>query len=109
MEQRNNKGRHKELLRFYNSKAWKTTRELYKLEVNGICERCIKASPPKVVPGMIVHHKIYLNKQNVNDIDITLNFNNLELLCLDCHNKEHFKTSRSNNNFNDKGEFIENN
>lgn len=40
--------------------------------------------------GYIVHHKVYINKNNIWDTDITLDFNNLELLCIDCHNKEHF-------------------
>lgn len=40
--------------------------------------------------GYIVHHKSYINASNVWNTEITLNFDNLELLCLDCHNKEHF-------------------
>lgn len=27
---------------------------------------------------------------NIYNTDITLDFNNLELLCMNCHNKEHF-------------------
>lgn len=40
--------------------------------------------------GYIVHHKSYIDISNIYDTNITLNFNNLELLCIDCHNKEHF-------------------
>lgn len=40
--------------------------------------------------GYIVHHKCYIDTTNIYNPDITLNFDNLELLCLDCHNKEHF-------------------
>ena len=36
--------------------------------------------------GYIVHHKCYIDTSNVFDPNITLNFENLELLCLDCHN-----------------------
>lgn len=41
--------------------------------------------------GYIVHHKSYIDTSNIWDTDITLNFDNLELLCIDCHNKEHFE------------------
>lgn len=72
---------------FYNSKAWKVCRAAY-LKQHSLCERCLQKG--EVTPAVIVHHKIHLNKQNVNDPSITLNFENLEALCLDCHNKHHF-------------------
>ena len=37
----------------------------------------------------IVHHKEYLDDYNVSNTDITLNIDNLEGLCKDCHEKEH--------------------
>lgn len=40
--------------------------------------------------GYIVHHKHYIDMSNIYNTDITLDFNNLELLCIACHNKEHF-------------------
>jgi hypothetical protein len=46
------------------------------------CERCGAAAN-------VVHHKIYITPLNINDPDITLNFDNLEALCHNCHNKEH--------------------
>lgn len=52
---------------------------------NGICERC-------GAPARIVHHREYITPENINDPDITLNWDNLEALCQDCHNKEHFLT-----------------
>lgn len=69
--------------RLYKSKAWQKCRDAYYISKFGICERCGGA-------GIIVHHKIPITDENVNDPSITLNFENLELLCLDCHNKEHF-------------------
>ncbi|NCB03687.1 MAG: hypothetical protein EOM67_16265, partial [Spirochaetia bacterium] len=36
-----------------------------------------------------VHHKIWLNENNINDAHITLGLDNLQLLCEDCHNKVH--------------------
>ena len=68
---------------FYTSKAWRDTQKAYMLSKNYICERCGK-------PAVIVHHKTYITPNNINDPNITLNWNNLEALCRDCHNKEHF-------------------
>lgn len=48
--------------------------------------------------GYIVHHKNYINVNNINDYNVTIDFNNLELLCIDCHNKEHFKTFDNDGN-----------
>ena len=87
----------KEIERFYQSKEWDRIRKAYRLSVYGLCERCGQ-------PGYIVHHKERLNMNNIYDCDITLSFENLELLCLKCHNKEHFEK----NDFNVDGELINN-
>lgn len=90
---------------FYKSKAWHKCRASYIKSVHGLCERCEK-------PGHIVHHKIHLNKNNINNPEITLNHNNLEYLCLECHNKHHMfnreakPITREGFKFNDKGELI---
>lgn len=68
--------------KFYLSKAWRKCRKSFYISKNGLCERCGK-------PGLIVHHKTKLTPQNINDPEITLSWSNLELLCQDCHNKEH--------------------
>ena len=56
-------------------------------------QRCILYQPARYLPKTrcwkIVHHKIALTPENINDPNITLNWENLELLCQDCHNKEH--------------------
>lgn len=67
---------------FYKSKAWQDCRDAYFVCRYGLCERCGR-------PGKIVHHKMCLTPQNINDPDITLNWSNLELVCQDCHNEEH--------------------
>src|SRR5690625_4930843 len=77
-----------EAKRFYNSKAWKKCRQSYISKVHGLCERCEQT-------GTIVHHKEYITIDNINDPDILLNYDNLELLCHSCHNKEHFKKYES--------------
>jgi 5-methylcytosine-specific restriction endonuclease McrA len=68
--------------KFYKSSAWRKCRESYFNLKHGLCERCQG-------PGKIVHHKEYITPENINDPTITLNFSNLELLCQDCHNREH--------------------
>ena len=67
---------------FYKSKAWLKCRAAYIQSVFGLCERCQR-------PGDIVHHKIKLTSRNINDPAVTLNWENLELLCQECHNREH--------------------
>jgi len=78
--------------KLYKSKAWQKCRKAYASSVGGLCERCL--SRGVFTPGEIVHHRIHLNPGNVSDPDITLNFANLELLCRDCHGKEHGKTEK---------------
>jgi len=67
---------------FYQSTAWKQCRLAYINSKFNLCERCGKA-------GYIVHHKVKLTMANVDDARVTLAWENLELLCLDCHNAEH--------------------
>lgn len=74
---------------FYKSPAWRKTRAAYIKSVGGLCERCL--SEGKIIKGYIVHHKTYITKDNINDPNITLSWSNLEYLCHDCHNKEHFQ------------------
>lgn len=96
--------------RFYKSKAWKETRKAYIESVNGLCERCL--AKRIINTGYIVHHKEHINAENINDPSITLNFNNLEYLCLECHNKEHGvgnsgEVLRDGLIFNDNGELVQ--
>lgn len=71
---------------FYKSMSWRRARRAYisyrqSLD-GGICELC------KEEPGLIVHHKIWLNDINCNDPDVSLSFDNLRYECQACHNKE---------------------
>ena len=76
----------------YCSKAWKDTRKAYAKSRGGLCERCLSKGLYK--PGEIVHHKIHLSPENINDPTVTLSWDNLELLCRDCHGTEHQKIQR---------------
>ena len=90
--------------KFYNSKEWNRCRETFKQSKHGICERC-------GMPGEEVHHKIYLSPDNINDPYITLGWDNLELLCMSCHSKEHmskYDVVRDGVMFDEKGDLISN-
>jgi len=73
--------------RFYCSKAWIRCRQGYAKSVGGLCERCL--SKGIYTPGVEVHHKVKLTPRNVRNPDVALNWDNLELLCKDCHMEEH--------------------
>ena len=73
--------------KFYSSKAWQDCRNEYAKRAHYLCENCLRNGIYK--PGEIVHHKIELDPVNINKPEITLNFDNLELLCRDCHAEVH--------------------
>ena len=73
--------------KFYKSKAWQACRLNYAKSVGGLCEQCLKAGLYN--PGVIVHHKIHITPANIQIPEITMNFDNLELLCRDCHAAMH--------------------
>lgn len=56
---------------------------MYMKSRNYVCERCGGVAE-------ICHHKRHLNSHNISDPSVALNQENLECLCRDCHNKEHF-------------------
>lgn len=72
----------KVLHNFYKSDTWKLARQIKIRQANGKCERCGGI-------GVEVHHITRLTIDNVKDISISINPENLELLCKECHNKEH--------------------
>ena len=73
--------------KFYSSKAWQDCRNEYARRRHYLCENCLRKGIYK--PGEIVHHIIELDPVNINNPEVTLNFNNLELLCRDCHAEAH--------------------
>ena len=70
--------------RFYNSTRWRKLSKLVAEKHFYICDICGRAAK-----RYIVHHKIKLTADNINNPDIALNENNLQLLCLECHTKLH--------------------
>lgn len=75
--------------KFYKSKAWQKCRASFigkrRSIDGGLCEHCGKRQ------GYIVDHIEEINPDNINDLSITLNHNNLQYLCLECHNTKTFK------------------
>ena len=78
--------------RFYGSPAWKSCRDAFRKSRGKLCERCLARgiinAGSKENP-LQVHHKIKLTPDNIDDPSITLNWDNLETLCQDCHAAEH--------------------
>ena len=73
--------------RFYKTKEWRNCRDSYAKMQGHLCEKCLKVG--KYSPGVFVHHVIPLDRVNVYNPEIALNFENLELLCARCHAEEH--------------------
>jgi|LGVF01.2.fsa_nt_gb 5-methylcytosine-specific restriction endonuclease McrA len=67
---------------FYNGRTWRKTSKAFMKSKYYICNRCGK-------PASICHHVIHITPKNINDPMITLNWDNLECLCHDCHTKHH--------------------
>lgn len=73
--------------KFYKSIAWKNCRDSYMRSVGGLCEDCLKRG--MIVPAEEVHHIKFITPENINDTDITFNYNNLVALCRECHRQRH--------------------
>ena len=78
--------------RFYRSKEWQHCSREYLASVGGLCERC--ESRGIIRPAKIVHHKEYISLCNITDPAVLLSHDNLEALCQDCHNAEHFHCTK---------------
>ena len=70
------------LQRFYNSLTWQKAREYKMSSVGYLCEVCGGL-------GEIVHHKIPLSEANMHDPKISINNDNLQLVCRSCHKRIH--------------------
>lgn len=79
---------------FYQSKEWQNLMRIIKAEritEDGelICEHC--GNPIVKKYDCIGHHVIHLTEENVNDVMISLNPENVQLVHHACHNKIHNK------------------
>ena len=74
----------------YNTSQWRKLRDA-KLQQNPLCELCLEND--KVTPAEDVHHiyEISNGKNEFEMISLGFDFNNLQSLCHDCHQKLHAK------------------
>lgn len=79
---------YKSIKQFYSSKEWRNCRNGYYAKAKGLCERCLSKGIIKA--GTEVHHIKRLTLENVNNPQIATNYDNLELLCYECHHAEHY-------------------
>lgn len=75
-------------IKFYNSKHWRTLRNRIRTTKRMRCDVC-----GRLIHGKsIVDHIIEIDETNYQDESITLNEDNLQLLCLECHNTKTFQS-----------------
>lgn len=82
---------------FYNSRRWQACRTSYigkRMSIDGgRCERCVEKfnngeiTEGEIQQGFILHHKIPLTEQTIRNPYITLNEDNLQYVCKDCHDE----------------------
>lgn len=80
-------GRVAEVTAFYKTKTWQHCRDTYARSRGYMCEECAKHGIASY--GEIVHHKIHVDADTIHDPGVTLNHDNLLLLCRRCHAAEH--------------------
>ena len=88
----------KSLKAFYNSEEWEIQRGQVLNEADNTCQECGEF-------GDQVHHIIEITPDNIHDSNITLNEDNLTLLCDACHNAKKKKVLDINEGlyFDEKG------
>ena len=75
------------LSEFYTSRQWSEFRRRLVLERGSVCEHC--GQPIMNSFDLILHHKIFLTEENVNDYEISLNSENIQIVHHKCHNEIH--------------------
>lgn len=78
---------HEKYAEFYNSSEWKNLRNQKFYDADGLCELCKKNGI--IRQGKEVHHIIPIE----TDWSKRLDYDNLILLCSDCHNLQHERIS----------------
>ena len=76
--------RNREYTAFYNSTQWRKLRKQVLLRDNYLCQHCLSKGIVND-KDLIVHHKIELKR----DWSKRLDMDNLEAVCIGCHNKIH--------------------
>lgn len=86
---RYNQKRDPKYIRFYRSMDWKRLSARYTQDKGYKCEGCGKIATE-------VHHKIAI--QTDEGWEKRLDYDNLELVCIECHNKRHNRFQRKYKN-----------
>lgn len=77
---------------FYKSKKWEAFRKIIideRTEHDGFVRCSICGQPIIKKYDLVIHHKEELTEDNVDDVNISLNPDNVECVHFKCHNKEH--------------------
>ncbi|MFV0400474.1 MAG: hypothetical protein ACK5LX_07625 [Oscillospiraceae bacterium] len=75
------------LEQFYNSTAWRELSHRLKVERSGVCNRCKRQYHDTAL--LVGHHTEELTLDNVHNPAVSLNPQKIEVICFDCHNREH--------------------
>lgn len=90
---------------FYNSSKWQSVRKDVLFHSGGLCEECLKKGLIRTAD--VVHHKIILTPENINNPEVSLNPEHLVALCADCHAAVHAEADHGRRYFvNANGEIV---
>ena len=90
---------------FLKSTEWQLFRQQIILERGPVCEYCKETIV--ISKAIQIHHTpIELTDENVNDVNISLNPDNVKIACIRCHNKEHNRFSGPVRRIEHKGVYI---
>ena len=82
------------LFSFYHSKTWQKFRQQFiadRLARDGELKDDYTGVPILKERDAILHHKVFLTEENVNDFNISLNPDNIALVSQETHNRIHDK------------------
>lgn len=71
---------------FYCRKDYLGLAQACKIKSGGVCAKCGGVFD---ISELRPHHKVELTLDNIDDVNVTLNPDNIEALCHDCHNAAH--------------------
>lgn len=71
---------------FYCRKDYLDLAQACKIKSGGVCAKCGGVFD---ISELRPHHKVELTLDNIDDVNVTLNPENIEVLCHDCHNAAH--------------------
>lgn len=78
--------------RLYKSKRWQRTAKAYAKSQQNLCELCRQQG--LITPGEIVHHKVAITPENIDDPSVALSWENLQLVCRKHHAEIHDRSGR---------------